>query len=80
MKIGAIPSLNFQSRTRAMANNNDLWLVTHSHRVTAERVTPKVTAERTPKEEGMSFAGMVGVGLVIFFLLGLIGAFAGHCP
>jgi hypothetical protein len=54
-----------------MANKDDLYVVTH--RVTAERITPK-------EEEGMGVGGMIGVGLVIFVLLGLLGAFLGPCP
>jgi hypothetical protein len=53
-----------------MAKNDNLWLVTH--RVTAERITPK-------KEES-SFASIVGAVFVIFVVLAIIGALAGHSP
>ena len=53
-----------------MRNNNDLWLVTH--RVTAERITPK--------KDKSTFGSIVGAVFVIFVVLAIIGALVGHSP
>jgi hypothetical protein len=59
-----------REENKAMSNNEDWYVVTH--RVTAERVTPK--------EEGLSYAGWVGVVAVIIVLLGILGHFVNPCP